>query len=195
MSSTRQKLPDLAFVLARSEPGGIIGAANAMPWHLKSDLARFKSLTLDHAVIMGRKTFATIGRPLARRMNIVMSGGLGMGSSNLVIARTKDAALIAADNYALSRSQSQIFVIGGAEIFKLFEPLCVRVHLTEVLSTAITGDVRFPDKFESTEWKTLDEIRADASAEDDFPTRYLLLERRSARPRFRDNQTEVARAH
>ena len=192
--SHRIKLPAVGFVLARSEPGGVIGAGNAIPWHLKSDMKRFKAITQAHAVIMGRKTFASIGRPLPARLNIVLSGGLGMGSPNLVVARTKDAALKAADDYALQRNQSEIFVIGGAEVYRLFEPLCRRVHLTEVLGPAIAGDTYYPHAFDPGEWKTVEEIAAPASAEDDYPSRYLVLERRLVRDRFREGSAQPVRA-
>ena len=192
-SSSRLKLPAVVFVVARSMPAGIIGAGNAIPWHLKTDLRRFKAITLKHAVIMGRKTFASIGRPLPQRLNVVLSRGLGMGSPNLVVSRTKEAALTAADNYALTQKQSEIFVIGGAEVFALFEPLCRRVHLTEVLSPAITGDTYFTHAFDPGEWKTVEEIETEASADDQYPARYLVLDRRVAKDRFRD-KSETLRA-
>jgi len=194
MTAQRIKLPVVAFVFARSEPGGVIGAGNAMPWHLKTDLKRFKAITLGHAVIMGRKTFASLGRPLPQRLNVVLSRGLGMGSPNLVVARTQEAALKAADDYALQRKQSEIFVIGGAEVFKLFEPLCRRVHLTEVLGPAIAGDTYYTDVFDPGEWKTVEEIQTGASADDDYPSRYLMLERRLVRDRFRDGSAAPIRA-
>jgi dihydrofolate reductase len=179
------KMPDLAFVLARSEPGGVIGAGNKMPWHLKSDMARFKAITQDHAVIMGRKTFAALGRPLPRRLNIVLSRGLGMGAPGLVVVRNAEAALQAADNYALQKGQLEIFVIGGADIFAQFEPQCRRVHLTEVLDLAIAGDTIYAPVFAAPEWRTIEEVELPASPGDDFPTRYRLLERCNARDRFR----------
>jgi dihydrofolate reductase len=178
-------MPDLVFVLARSEPAKVIGAANAMPWHLKTDLTRFKTITQEHAVIMGRKTFSSLGRPLTKRLNIVISRGLAMGSPSLVVVRTPEAALAAADNYALGKGQDEVFVIGGAEIFALFEPQCVRVHLTEVLDLAIGGDTYYAAAFDSPEWRAIEETEVGASAQDDFPTRYKLLERRTAKERFR----------
>ena len=185
-ASTRQRLPDIVFVLARSKPGGVIGAGNGIPWHLKSDLKRFKAITLKHAVIMGRNTFASIGRPLPQRLNIVLSRGLGMGAPNLVVARTKEAALAAADTHALAQKQAEIFIIGGAQLFSLFEPLCKRVHLTEVLGDAIEGDTHFTHVFDPREWDEIEEIETPASAEDDYPARYLVLDRRAAKDRFRD---------
>jgi dihydrofolate reductase len=184
--SARQKLPELVFVLARSRPGGVIGAGNRVPWHLKTDLKRFKAITLKHAVIMGRNTFASIGRPLPQRLNIVLSRGLGMGAPNLVVARTKEAALKAADDYALEQKQSEIFVIGGAQLYALFEPLCSRVHLTEVMAPAIEGDTHFTHVFDPRDWEEVEEIETPASAEDDYPARYLVLERRVVKDRFRD---------
>jgi dihydrofolate reductase len=195
MSSSRIKLPDVVFVFARSEPGGVIGAGNGIPWHLRTDLKRFKAITLGHAVIMGRRTFASLGRPLPQRLNVVLSrGGLGMGSPNLIVARSGEAALTAAENYALGQKQSEIFVIGGAEVFALYEPLCRRVHLTEVLSPGIEGDTYFKATFDPREWQTMEEMRTEASAEDQYPARYLLLERRSAKDRFRDKSETPLRA-
>jgi dihydrofolate reductase len=127
-------------IIAAIASNGTIGDAGKIPWHISDDLKRFKRLTLGHPVIMGRKTFESLGKPLPGRRNIILTrrpAGPDQFS-------TLDAAL-------KSCGDETVFVIGGAEIYRLALPVADTLQLTHVHRT-VPGDTRFPD-FDKTEWK------------------------------------------
>jgi dihydrofolate reductase len=127
----------IALIVAVAE-NGVIGRGNTLPWHLPDDLRQFKALTLDHALIMGRKTWVAIGRPLPRRHCIVLSRQPGLVLPGAQVAATVAQALALAAPHG-----DPVFVAGGAEIFALFLPLAHRLHLTRV-HAAVPGDATFP---------------------------------------------------
>jgi len=121
----------IVFVVAVAE-NDVIGRDNAMPWHLKSDLRRFKAITLNRPVIMGRKTYASIGRPLPGRTNIVVTRDKAFQAPGVVVATSLDAAHDIARGDALRRFVTEIMVIGGAEIFAQWLKKADRLEITEV---------------------------------------------------------------
>ncbi len=121
----------IVFVVAVAE-NGVIGRDGAMPWHLRSDLKRFKTITLNRPVIMGRKTFASIGRPLPGRTNIVVTRDKAFQAPGIVVATSLDAARDIARGDALRRFVTEIMVIGGAEIFGQWLQKADRLEITEV---------------------------------------------------------------
>jgi dihydrofolate reductase len=123
--------PQIVFVVAVAE-NGVIGRDNAMPWHLKSDLKRFKAITLNRPVIMGRKTFASVGRPLPGRTNIVVTRDKAFQAPGVVVATSLDAAHDIARGDALRRFVTEIMVIGGADIFAQWLKKADRLEITEV---------------------------------------------------------------
>jgi dihydrofolate reductase len=129
----------IVAALARNR---VIGRDGALPWHLPDDLRRFKALTLDGVVVMGRKTFASIGRPLPRRTSLVLS----RRATHVVGCEAPTCAVLASVEQALdtARSSGSLFVIGGAEIYRLFLPYATRLELTHV-EVELEGDVRFPE--------------------------------------------------
>jgi len=133
MSGPRPRLSIVA-ALARNR---VIGTDNRLPWHLPEDLRRFKALTLGHPVVMGRKTHASIGRPLPGRSNIVITRGHGYAAPGCIVVHTLEAALDAA------AATDEIFVIGGAEIYALALARADRLHLTEIHAD-FPGDALFP---------------------------------------------------
>lgn len=122
---------DIVFVVAVAE-NGVIGRDNAMPWRLKSDLQRFKKLTLDKPIVMGRKTFLSIGRPLPGRTNIVVTRDASFRAKGVVAVPSLEAAADIAVGDALRRFATEIAVIGGAEIFAQWMPRATRLEITEV---------------------------------------------------------------
>ncbi len=127
--------PSIVLVAARAA-NGVIGRGGALPWRLPDDLARFKRITLGKPVVMGRKTYESIGRPLPGRANLVLSargarfeGCETFGSVDEVLARASDV--------------SELCVIGGAEIYRAFLPIADRLELTEV-EADVEGDAYFP---------------------------------------------------
>ena len=148
---TRVRYPSISYITARSDPGDVIGCDNKLPWHLKSDLRRFKELTTGHAVLMGRRTFEFIGRILPNRANIVLSREMSSNSDesiltqkdeNLYFASNKDVALFAADLFSITHEKNNIFVIGGEYIYEAFSDQVDRVYLTTVFAE-VAGDSFF----------------------------------------------------
>lgn len=117
----------------------VIGAGNALPWRLPEDLKRFKALTLGHPIIMGRKTWESLGRPLPGRTNIVISRAAGFTATGAELVHSLDEALSA----AAATHSDEVFIIGGAEIYRLALPIARRLQLTEI-DLDFAGDVHFP---------------------------------------------------
>jgi dihydrofolate reductase len=134
--------PRIVIVAAVAE-NGVIGRNNALPWRIKSDMARFRAVTMGKPVVMGRKTFLSIGKPLAGRTNIVVSRNAAFGAPGIVVAPSLEAALLAARGDALRRAVDEIAVIGGTEIFAQAMPLADRLDITLVHAWPV-GDARFP---------------------------------------------------
>jgi dihydrofolate reductase len=134
---------DAVAIVAMAD-NGVIGRDNALPWHLPEDLKRFKALTMGHALLMGRKTFESIGRPLPGRRNLVLTRNAAWQASGVEAVRSIDDALERAGGAAL-------YVIGGAEVFSLAWPLITRVELTEVHAEP-AGDTVLAG-FDRREWR------------------------------------------
>ena len=117
---------------------GVIGAGNRLPWHLPDDLKRFKALSMAKPIVMGRRTFDSIGKPLPGRTNIVVSRQPGLAIEGTIVTPSLDAALVAAC------AVPEVVVIGGAEIFRQVLPRTEVIHLTRV-HARVAGDVVFPE--------------------------------------------------
>jgi dihydrofolate reductase len=132
---------------------GVIGRDNALPWHLPEDLKHFKRVTLGKPVVMGRKTFESIGKPLPGRLNIVVTRDANYRRAGVTVVHDVEAALKAAAGAA------EIMVIGGADLFRLFLPRAGRVHLTRVHGN-VAGDVHWAPLDERMWHRTASEERA-----------------------------------
>ena len=142
-SAARQPTrPKLVLIAAVSE-NGIIGRGNSLPWKLKCDLRRFRSLTTGKPVVMGRKTFLSLGKPLPARTNIVVSRDPAFAAEGALVAGTLAAALDAARGDAARRGADEIAVIGGAELYAQVILMADRLEITRV-HTSIEGDATFP---------------------------------------------------
>lgn len=187
------RYPNISFITARSYPGDVIGRDNQLPWHLRSDLKRFKALTTGHAVIMGRKTFESIGKILPNRINIVMSRDLSANSEDsilvqqsesLIFASDQDSALFAADLFSIVNDKHDIFIIGGENVYSTFEKQVNIVHLTLVFAD-VKGDAYFRMRFPPKEWKIKEEIDYPKTDFDEYPSRYVIHERKERHYRYR----------
>jgi dihydrofolate reductase len=134
----------LALVAALDRRGAI-GRGNELPWHLPDDLKRFKSLTLGHPVLMGRRTAESIGRALPGRRNLVMTRGAAAPFDGQEAVASLDAV------HGSVGAQDPLFVIGGAEIYALALPLAARMHLTHVDTEVDGADAFFP-RFDARDW-------------------------------------------
>ncbi len=129
-------------LIAAVADNGVVGADGAIPWRLKTDLQRFKALTSGKPVVMGRKTFLSLRRPLPGRTNIVMTRDAGFRASGAVVTMSLDQALDVAKGDALRRFVTEIDVIGGAEIYAQWIGRAVRLEITEVHAKP-AGDTHF----------------------------------------------------
>jgi dihydrofolate reductase len=128
--------PTITLIVAVAD-SGVIGRNNTLPWHLPEDLKRFKRLTLGKPIVMGRKTFESIGKPLPGRHNIVLTREANYQRDGITVVHDADAALRAAG------AAGEVMIIGGSDLFRLFLPDAGRVHLTRVHGD-IEGDVLWP---------------------------------------------------
>ena len=181
-------LPSISYVVARSLPGYVIGDKNRLPWHLQSDLRRFKQITFGHPIIMGRKTHLSIGRPLPGRANIILSRKTDQNIENDFWQKTETtvlwaadlpSALYFADVISVAREQHDIFVIGGAQMYNIFYKLFNKIYLTEVLTgKQLPGDAIFDFKIDKRRWTTFEDREFSAGSHDDYPSRFRILERK-----------------
>ncbi len=148
---------------------GVIGREGRLPWHLPDDLRRFKSLTMGHALLMGRRTFESIGRPLPGRRNLVLTRDRGWRATGCESVPTPAAALATAGD-------QRLFVIGGAEVYAACWALVGRVELTEV-HAAVDGDTRLQG-FERGDWQEVFRERHQADARHACPFSFVTLVRR-----------------
>ncbi len=174
----RVRLPRIAFIVARSNPGNVIGCENRLPWKISSDLRRFREITTGHAVVMGRKTYESIGRPLPNRENIVISRSASLNVPDVEITKSHEAATFLADLYSIINHREKFFVIGGAEIYKLFVDRFNLIYLTEVFSDNIEGDAHFDTSFDKRNWNLISEMDFPQSDRDQYPHRLSVFERR-----------------
>ena len=148
--------PRLA-ILAAVATNGVIGINNTLPWHLPADLKHFKALTLGQIVVMGRRTFESIGRPLPERTNVVLTRQPDLTLPGVIVVQSIQDVL---DQFA--NDPRPIFVIGGAQVYQETLSLCQRLYLTEI-QQAFAGDTFFP-ALNHDEWHELSrEIHHDPS--------------------------------
>jgi len=155
---------------------GVIGADGAIPWRLKTDMQHFKALTSGKPVVMGRKTFLSLRRPLAGRTNIVMTRDAAFRANGAVVATSLDAALDVAKGDALRRFVTEIAVIGGAEIYALWMDRATRLEVTEVHASP-EGDTRFAP-IDKTVWEEVARTENPAGPDDSVPFSFVTWRRR-----------------
>lgn len=147
----------------------VIGNRNALPWHLPADLKHFKSVTMGKPMIMGRKTWTSIGRPLPGRRSIVVTRDPLFRAEGCEIAHSLDAAL------KLAGPVDEVVVIGGAQVFREALPLADRIYLT-VIDHVFQGDVYFPP-VDATHWREVAREEFGSDPQNLYPYRFLTYER------------------
>jgi len=128
----------ISAIVAMSQ-NHVIGKDNKIPWHLPADLKYFKKTTLNHHIILGRKCYESIGRPLPKRTNIIVTRNKEYEAEGCIIVGSVQEAL----EYSRSRKQSEVFIAGGGQIYEQSAELWDKLYLTEV-ETEVEGDIHFP---------------------------------------------------
>jgi dihydrofolate reductase len=157
----------LVVAMARNR---VIGRNNALPWRLPAELAHFKRVTMGHPIIMGRKTYESIGKPLPGRMNIVVSRNRGFVAPGCTVVDSLDRA------YAAAGDADEVSIIGGTSLFEAALPAADCIHLTEV-DADVEGDTWFPE-FDRSQWRETQIDRHGADERHAYAFRILQLERR-----------------
>jgi dihydrofolate reductase len=152
----------------------VIGGSGHIPWHLPADFKHFKELTMGHPIVMGRKTFESIGKPLPGRTNIVITRDAAYQHEGVVVVASPEAALAEG---AASPGNDEMFVIGGTEMYKLFLPQAKKIYLTQVHGS-FEGDVFFPELSEG-EWRLTSSEENKKDEKNPFDFTYLVYERKS----------------
>ena len=162
-------------VLAAVAENGVIGRGNALPWRLKSDMMHFRAITMGKPVVMGRKTYLSIGKPLKGRTTIVVSRDPAFTAPGIVVAPSLDAALAVARGDALRRNADAIVVAGGADLYAQVMPQATQLAITEVHAPS-EGDVRFP-AIDPKVWRETARSRQTPAAEDEVSFTFVTYER------------------
>ena len=165
----------VSLLVAMDEHNGI-GKDGRLPWHLSIDLKRFKALTMGHHVIMGRKTYASIGRPLPGRVMVIVTRSPEYQAEGCLVAHSLEEAL----GITEQAGESEAFVIGGGQIFAQALPLADRIYLTRV-ETVSEADVFFPE-FHARDWDIHETFEFPADEKNQFPSKYQLLIKRPHQP-------------
>jgi dihydrofolate reductase len=176
VTATADARPQIVLIVAIAE-NGVIGAGGAIPWRLKSDMRRLKALTLDKPVVMGRKTFVSIGKPLQKRTNIVITRDKDFRAAGVVVTNSFADARAIATGDALRRFATEIAVIGGAEIYAQWMDSADRLEITEVHARP-DGDTRFA-AIDAKAWEETARVRNPAGPDDSADFSYVTYRRRN----------------
>lgn len=161
----------ISFIVAVSE-NNVIGVNNKLPWHLKDDLQMFKKITMGHHILMGRKTFESIGKALPGRMSLVVSSEPRANEENVLWF----SSIFRAIKQAERNGESELFIIGGEKVFKSALSLVDRIYMTEV-KTSLKGDAFFP-QLSVKNWKMISEQSFSKNNENDYDFVFKILDRK-----------------
>lgn len=159
-------------IIAAMSLDRVIGRDNRLPWRLPSDWARFKKLTMGHCLLMGRKTFESIGRPLPGRTTVLLTRQREYAPADVLVAYSLEEALRMVTG-------DEVFVAGGAEVYRQTLPRADRLYLT-VIKTRFQGDTYFPE-YDEADWQLLTQEQHEATDENPYPHSFLVYERKKAR--------------
>ena len=168
MSSSTQ--PIISAIVAMTE-NRVIGKNNQLPWHLPADLQHFKTITMGNPIVMGRKTYESIGRPLPHRINIVLTRAKAFNAPGCIVVTSIEEAM----QCAKEKNSKEIFIIGGAEIYRQLLPYIQRFYLT-IVHQDFDGDVYFP-ALNPHEWHEVTRIKHEADEKNVYDYSFVTLER------------------
>ncbi|MGC4378742.1 dihydrofolate reductase [Fictibacillus sp. Mic-4] len=157
----------ISYVVAMDE-NHLIGSKNKLPWHLPADLKYFKKVTMNKPIVMGRKTYESIGKPLPGRENIVLTRDRNY--------KAEGCTVIYSVEDIIKRDNEEICVIGGAEVFRLFMPYVNRMYITKIHET-FEGDTYFPD-FNEKEWKIVSKTPGQVDEKNKYPHDFIVYDKK-----------------
>lgn len=160
----------LSLIVAKAK-NNVIGKDNQLIWHLPEDLKRFKKLTTGHTIIMGRKTFESLGRVLPNRHHVILCNDANMEIDDENVEILEDISLL--DKYI--KDEEEHFVIGGATMYRLLMPYCTKMYITEI-NQEFDGDVSFPE-INMSEWKVTEREKGLKDEKNPFDYEYVTYER------------------
>ncbi|MCF6320710.1 MAG: dihydrofolate reductase [Rhizobiaceae bacterium] len=166
---------EIALIVAIAQ-NGVIGFDGAMPWRLSADMKRFKAITMGKPVVMGRKTYESIGRSLPGRLNVIVSRS-GFEAQGVSTVGSVEAALELSRDWARANDADEICIIGGGEIYRQSIGLADKLYVTHVL-TQPDGDTLFP-AIEEARWRVISSERTGKSENDSAETIFVVYERNS----------------
>ncbi|MFP7484636.1 type 3 dihydrofolate reductase [Priestia filamentosa] len=159
----------ISFIVAMDD-NNLIGKDNALPWHLPADLAYFKKVTTNHTIVMGRKTYESIGRPLPKRKNVVLTHSTAFQEEGVTVIHSLDELKEMAN-----RSNEELFIIGGARLYEQLLPVADRLYVTHIRAT-FDGDTHFP-VFSKEEWKIIDSKEHKKDEKNAYDYEFVVYER------------------
>lgn len=161
----------LLVAMARNR---VIGRNNKLPWHLSADLKHFKFLTMGQTIVMGRKTYESIGKPLPGRTNIIITRQAGYEVPGAIVVRSVDEALLKCEETSSVNGES--FIIGGEELYRQTLKICQRMYITEI-QRDFEGDVFFPE-FDSNEWEETQRDKHISENDNSLEYHFVVLNRK-----------------
>jgi dihydrofolate reductase len=158
-------------IIAAMAANRAIGLENRLPWHLPEDLKRFKSLTMNHHIVMGRKTYDSIGKPLPGRETIIVTRNVDYAVPGCIAVNSLDAAL------TVSHGDEEVFFVGGADLYRQALSIAHRIYLTEI-QRVFDGDAFFPE-FDPGQWRETSRERHRTAGENGFEYHYVIYDRKA----------------
>lgn len=162
----------IALIVAASQ-NNVIGLDNQLPWHLPEDLQYFKAVTMGKPILMGRKTYDSIGRPLPGRTNIVLTRDANWSAEGVVVVNDLDSATAASEKACAAAGVDELMIIGGEQIYRKFLPVADKLYLTKV-EAVVEGDAYFP-AIDSDQWQQVAEKIPEKVG--NYSYRFVVLER------------------
>lgn len=159
----------ISAICAMSE-NHVIGKNNQLPWHLPADLAHFKKITMGNPILMGRKTYESIGKPLPGRCNIIMTHHVDYQAPGCIVVSSLEKALAAA-----AKESDELFIIGGATLFQELLPITQKLYIT-LIHQQIEGDTFFP-AFDKKEWKEIERTDHLADEKNKYAYSFIIFDR------------------
>ena len=176
----------MVSIIAAIASNGVIGRAGGLPWHMPTDLKRFKRLTIGHHLLVGRKTWDEVGKPLPGRIMVVITRDRRFRIDGAIVTHSLEDAL------HVARDDDEVFIAGGGEIYRQALPLARRMYLT-LIHAEVDGDTEFPD-FDEGDWRMVEREDHHADEKNEYPFSFVVYERVRSPSCRHDEEVEKQRS-